>query len=257
VTPVPAHETTSAMAILDESLLISRPTTGRVYAHRRRVQLADASPNGRLRFDAIARYLQDVSDEDTCEVGFDPAAPWVVRRVLVHVASFPSFRDTVDVATWCSGVGSRWAERRVSIRSPAAVVEAAVLWVHLDERGRPARLPPLFDEIYTPVAQGRTVRARLKHSPLPVDATRTPFPLRFTDCDLMDHVNNAIAWVPVEATLARRRDLRAPLVVSVEHPAPIASGASVDVVTVDTDDGFDLWIVDGDKVCASAQVRRA
>lgn len=239
----------------DDSLAVPEPETGRVYRHRRRVQLADASPKGRMRLDAVARFLQDVSDEDTTEIGLDPSAPWVVRRVVLRVDAFPVFREQADVATWCSGVGGRWAERRVTIRTDVGRVEAAVLWIHLDQALRPAKLPALFDEVYTPVAAGRTVRARLHHDRPPDDAPASPFALRFTDTDLMDHVNNAVAWVPVEEALARRPELRAPLRVSVEHPAPLDSFADAQVQLVDAQDGFDLWLRDGDTVCASAQVR--
>lgn len=238
----------------------------RSYRHRRRVQLADGSPRGRMRADAIARELQDVSDEDTTAAGFDPSAPWVVRRAEVVVARFPTFREWIDAETWCSGVGARWAERRVRITGDdGGRVDAAVLWVHLDAAGRPARLPRAFDELFTPAARGRTVRARLQHGPCPDPEGRSgrPFPLRVTDFDLMGHVNNAVSWIPVEEALATRPDLRAPLRLSVEHPASLEGDSEPVVVTADpldgTDpaDGLDLWIVDRGRTCSSAQIRRA
>lgn len=205
--------------------------------------------------------LQDVSDEDTIDAGFPPDEPWVVRRVDMGVHSFPAMRDTIDVVTWCSGVGARWAERRVRIASVApqggstALVDAAVLWVHLDADGRPARLPERFAGLYAEAAGGRKVRARLHHGSMPEIPT-TPFPLRFCDFDVMGHVNNAVSWEPVEEAMADRPELRAPLRVSVEHPAPIDPGADPRVGVLDRDDGFDLWIgVDG-RTCSSAEVRR-
>jgi acyl-ACP thioesterase len=242
----------------DDPLTIEPPAEGRTYAHRRRVHLADGSPKGRLRLDAGARMLQDVSDEDTTDAGFPPGEPWVVRRAELLVHEFPAFRDEVDVCTWCSGIGGRWAERRVRIEGVdgRGRVEAAVLWVHLDASGRPARLPERFEPLYGVAARGRTVRARLRHEGRPPDGAGTsPFPLRFTDFDMMDHVNNAVSWVPVEEALAARPELRAPLRVSVEHPAPIDAGAEPRVAVVDVEGGFDLWIVVGDQVCSTAQVR--
>lgn len=248
--------------MLDDPLDIGLPEHGRVYSHRRRVHLADGSPEGRARLDALARMLQDVSDEDTTEAGFPPQEPWVVRRVDMGIGSFPEFRDMVTVTTWCSGIGGRWAERRVRIAPETPVgagpggVEAAVLWVHLGRNGRPAKLPERFDDLYAEAARGRKVRARLHHGAPPAEARGTPFPLRFTDFDLMGHVNNAVSWVPVEEALADRPGLRAPLRVSVEHPAPIDPGAAPEVAVVDHRDGFDLWITDAGRVCSTAQVRR-
>ncbi len=201
--------------------------------------------------------LQDVSDEDTTDAGFPPDEPWVVRRVDMGITSFPVFRDMVTVSTWCSGIGGRWAERRVRIEGDTGGrVDAAVLWVHLDAEGRPARLPERFDSLYGEAARGRKVRARLHHDAMVADTETTPFPLRLTDFDLMGHVNNAVSWIPVEEALALQRDLRAPLRVTLEHPGPIDPGDAPTVAVVDVDDGFDVWIVvDGD-TRSSARVRR-
>ena len=248
---VPDHAT-------DDPLAIDPPATGRIHGHRRRVTLADGSPRGRVRLDALARMLQDVSDEDTTDAGFPPDEPWVVRRVDMGVRQFPVFRSTVEVVTWCSGVGARWAERRVRITGVDAPgrVDAAVLWVHLDRDGRPARLPARFGALYAEAAAGRRVRARLLHDGAPQAVPAKPFPLRFTDFDLMGHVNNAVSWEPVEEVLAERPSLRAPLRVSVEHPLPIDPGAEPEVVVRDGDGGFDLWISDRGRTCSTAQVRQ-
>ena len=94
---------------IDDALAIEPPERGRVHSHRRRVHLADGSPKGRARLDALARMLQDVSDEDTTAAGMPADSPWVVRRVDMGIREFPVFRDMVTVTTWCSGVGGRWA----------------------------------------------------------------------------------------------------------------------------------------------------
>ena len=243
---------------IDDPLSIDPPGSGRAHRHRRRVNLADGSPRGRVRLDALARMLQDVSDEDTTDAGVPPDEPWVVRRVDMGVREFPRFRSTVEVSTWCSGIGGRWAERRVRIEGVdgPGLVDAAVLWVHLDAAGRPARLPERFEALYAEAAGGRRVRARLLHDSAPAGVGTTPFALRFTDFDLMGHVNNAVSWEPVEEALAARDALRAPLRVSVEHPLPIDRGAEPRVAVVDRQDGLDLWILDGDRTCSTAQVRR-
>ncbi|HAS12825.1 MAG TPA: hypothetical protein DCS55_20300, partial [Acidimicrobiaceae bacterium] len=139
-----------APAGTDDPLAIDPPPEGRITGHRRRVQLADGSPKGRLRLDAAARMLQDVSDEDTTDAGFPLSEPWVVRRVEMLITEFPVFRQHVDVSTWCSGIGARWAERRVRVEvvEGPGLVEAAALWVHLGAQGRPTRLPDTFETLY-------------------------------------------------------------------------------------------------------------
>jgi len=59
--------------------LTGRPRAGRVFEGTRRVRLADVSPAGRLRLDAIARFLQDVSADDTADAALPDAEAWVVR----------------------------------------------------------------------------------------------------------------------------------------------------------------------------------
>ena len=242
----------------DDPLRIGPPASGRVHRHRRRVQMADVSPSGRARLDAVARMLQDVSDEDTTDAGFPADEFWVVRRVDVGVVALPVFRSTVEVSTWCSGVGGRWAERRVRIAEDGGPgrVEAAVLWVHLDRQGRPARVPDRFHDVYAEACRGRRVRARLRHGAVPDDLATVPFPLRCTDFDVLGHVNNAVSWEPVEEALAARPHLRAPLRVAVEHPRPIDPGAEPRVGVGEADDGFDLWITDGGETCSTARVRQ-
>ena len=196
-----------------------------------RVRLGDASPGGRLRFDALVRYLQDVANDDTRDAGFDDVMGWVVRRTEIEVRRFPVYLEPIALSTWCSGVGGRWAERRVHVAGEGGGrVEAATLWVHLDpDTMRPKVLPESFHALFGPSALGRTVRARLQHAEAPEDedavAARHTFPLRFTDFDVLNHVNNAVYWEVVEEELARRRELRAPLRAELEHRAPIEPGS--------------------------------
>jgi acyl-ACP thioesterase len=122
--------------------------------------------------------------------------------------------------------------------------------VHLDPATmRPKALPESFHALFGPSAQGRTVRARLLHADAPSSETalaaRHPFPLRFTDFDVLDHVNNAVYWEAVEEELARRRELRAPLRAELEHRAPIEPGADVEVVIEETAAGSGLWLREG------------
>lgn len=237
--------------------LVPLPAAGRRHAATRRVRLGDVSPGGRLRLDALARYLQDVASDDSADSGLLDAMAWVVRRTVVEVAQAPVFREELTLTTWCSGIGGRWAERRVTISGDAGgAVEAAALWVHVDAAtGRPKRLTDQFHELYGEAAGGREVRAKLRHADPPPGAPRRPWPARFTDFDVLGHVNNAVYWAAVEEELARRRDLRAPMRAELEHRQPLEVGHTADVVAVDDGDALAVWVVEADAVHASAVVR--
>src|SRR5215204_2760547 len=145
--------------------LLARPVSGRVFEGRRPVRLADASVRGRLRLDACARYLQDIANDDARDAGTPNFTAWVARRTTIRVDRFPQYLDAISLATWCSGIGPRWAERRYSVRGLAlsrGVIEAVTLWVHIDMATmKPIPVPSGFAEQYARAAQGRTVRARL------------------------------------------------------------------------------------------------
>lgn len=242
-------------------MLVPVPDKGRVFTARRRVRLGDVSPGGRLRFDALARYLQDVSSDDTADAQLAGDMAWVVRRTLVEVDVPAVFREELTLRTFCSGTGSRWAERRIAISGEhGAHVEAASLWVFVDaDSGRPARLPAQFHELFGPTAAGREVSARLRHPRPPDGATGEPWPLRSTDFDVLGHVNNAAYWAAVEEQLARRRDrhdLRGRVRAELEFGAGVERGQQVDVVAVDAPDGaLSVWLAAAGVVAASAVVR--
>jgi acyl-ACP thioesterase len=228
-----------------------------VFEEARRVRLGDVSPGGRLRLDAATRYLQDVSADDTADAALPDAEAWVVRKTVMEVRSFPRYLEALELATWCSGTGSHWAERRITLFGErGGHIDAVTTWVHFDRAsGRPRRVPEGFDAIYGEAAAGRRVKARLEHPDPPADAPTVPWALRFTDFDVLSHVNNAAYWEAVEEALSSRRDLRAPLRAELEHHAAVERGASVQVIAVDEGEVLSVWVLADGSVAASARVQ--
>lgn len=225
-------------------------------------RFGDLSPAGRLRLDAVGRYLQDVSGDDTADAGYDDLLPWVVRRLTVETRTDAVFRERLILRTWCSGTGRHWAERRVSATGDrGADIEATVLWVHIDlESGAPRRLTEDFFAHFGEAAGGRRVSARLSHeATVPAEAVRRAWPLRFVDFDPLRHVNNAVYLAAVEEALAGRPDLASPLRVEIEYRAAIERDADPIVASHQrSDGGLALWLVDGvtDVVYATARASR-
>jgi acyl-ACP thioesterase len=240
--------------------LVPRPAAGRVFDGARRVRLADVSPAGRLRLDAAARFLQDLSADDTADAALPDAEAWVVRKTVIEVAAFPRYLEGLQLSTWCSGTGSHWAERRISIAGErGGAIEAATTWVHIDlGSGRPTRIPAGFDDLYGEAHGGRRVKARLDH-PDPPDGELAgfPWPLRFTDFDVLGHVNNAACWQIVEQALSQHRELRAPLRAEVQHRTAIERDAVVQVQVEARDDALALWVTAGGAVAVTAAVTPA
>ena len=99
--------------------LVPLPPSGRRYVGGATVRLGDADPRGEARLDAIARYLQDVANDDALDAGLASAMAWVVRRTLIRVARPAVLGERLTVTTFCSGTGRSWAERRTSISGDA------------------------------------------------------------------------------------------------------------------------------------------
>ena len=239
------------------SALVLRPSSGRVFDGARRVRLADVSPAGRLRLDAAARFLQDLSADDTADAALPDADAWVVRKTVIEVAAFPRYLERLELATWCSGTGSHWAERRISIEGEqGSRIEAATTWVHIDmASGRPSRIPPGFDELYGEAHGGRRVKARLDHPDPPAgDHDGFAWPLRFTDFDVLGHVNNAACWQIVEEAMSERRNLRAPLNAEVQHRTAIERDAAVSVATQSDGGALNLWAMADGTIAMTARI---
>jgi acyl-ACP thioesterase len=196
------------------------------------VRLGDVRMGGRLRLDALARYLQDIANDDAMDAGLEGAMSWVVRRVTIEVGRWPQFADMVELITFCGAIGSRFAERRTSVLvGGEAVIEANSLWVYFDPiSGRPAVLPAQFDELYAQAAGGRKASSRLGHPPPPAGAARRAWPQRVADHDLLGHTNNAVALAAVEEALGD--GVPASVEVEVEYRDAIEPGDAVELVTV-------------------------
>jgi acyl-ACP thioesterase len=195
--------------------MVAPPAGGRVFTQAMRPGLADCAPSGRIRLDALARWLQEIAFADVEDAGLAASAVWVVRRTRLLVSRFPRFAERCTLTTFCSGLGKMWAERRTTITrdgAQAAEVESVSLWVHLDPAsGRPVPLDNAEIAAYGDAAAGRRVTARLRHPSPAQDAQASTWTFRATECDIGDHINNAAYWLPLEEELLLR---------SVDRPEP-------------------------------------
>ena len=242
--------------VSDDEVMVPVPTLGRTFSQVRTVRLGDASPGGRLRFDSLARMLQDVANDDANEV-LANGQSWVVRRVAIEVAQAASFGETLTLTTFCGGLGSRWAQRRTSIGGErGARIEVAALWVHIDMATlRPTVLAGDFAAAYGEAASGRAVKARLQHDDPPT-APGTPYVARFVDFDVMGHMNNAAYWNAVEEELSVRRQIRHPMRAEMEYRQGIEPQNHASLVVDGDDAAFSLWFVEDATTFASAKVWR-
>jgi acyl-ACP thioesterase len=235
--------------------LVPIPSAGRTFSARRRIRLSDMDVHGRLRLDAVARYLQDVAIDDVDETGWGaPRHVWVIRSIRIDVLR-PFLEDrTVELVTWCSGQAALAAGRRWSVGGDrGGAIEVDSVWIHLGPDGRPERLVDFG--IYGEAAAGRRVSTKLTLADPPATAARVPWPLRLTDVDLFGHVNNATYWQAVEGRLPLLGlDPRRPHRARLDYRTPVDLADEVVLAEAGSDGVAELAFVTASGVKAVARL---
>lgn len=222
--------------------------TARRFSARRPIRLSDTDESGRLRADAVARYLQDVAADDILDAGWSPDEHvWVVRRTELDLVQ-PFLDDTaLELTTWCAGVAAAAATRRTSLTGDrGGRIEAEMVWIHLGRDLQPERLGERFLAVYGESAAGRKTATGLRLPGPPPDVPERTWHVRSTDVDRLGHMNNAAYWAAVEELWADR--LAEPRRVVLEYRRPI--DRFDEVLLAATEDR--LWLRVGRELRAAA-----
>ena len=216
----------------------SRPGGGSSSATRRR--------RGRLRLDALARYLQDLATNDARRRGRSTdGRGWILRRMELDVHRLPRSTRTSSSRRGARASAGRWAERSTTIADTRALdggicAVARAVWVYVDlDTGAPVALPPIVLRGLRrggPRAQGE----RPAHAPAPPpDATRRPWPLRSrtsTSSGTSTTRSTGRRW---RTSSAGRLDGRRIGALRDRVPAPGSTRATMPELAVDAGDGDD------------------
>lgn len=172
------------------------------------LRVADIDRTGRLRFDAACRHIQDIGSDHLRELGYEATHPlWIVRRTMIDLIAPIDFTDTLRVRRWCSGTSTRWCEMRVRIDGrKGGRMESEAFWLNINrETQGPARIS---DDFLAGLRRTTDVDRLRWKSYLSAGAREDAveirrYPVRVSDIDLFDHMNNSVYWSVVEDHLYR------------------------------------------------------
>jgi len=202
------------------------------------LRVADIDRVGRLRFDAATRHIQDIGTDHLRELGFEETHPlWIVRRTMIDLIRPIEFQDMLRLRRWCSGTSNRWCEMRVRIdgRRNGGLIESEAFWININrETQGPARIA---DDFIAGLQRTTDVNRLRWKAYLTAgsreDATQIrEYPVRVSDIDIFDHMNNSVYWSVVEDYLYHHPELlKGPLRVTIEHDLPVALGDKLEIIS--------------------------
>ena len=201
------------------------------------LRVADIDRDGRLRFDAAARHIQDIGQDQLREGGYEDTHPlWIVRRTMIDLIRPIEFSDMLRMRRWCSGTSNRWCEMRVRIDGrKGGLMESEAFWININ---RETQGPARISEDFLAGLRRTTDVDRLRWKPYLSAGAREDaaeiheYPVRFTDIDLFDHMNNSVYWSVIEDYLSGAPELlRRPLRVTIEHDSAVALGDKLEIIS--------------------------
>lgn len=125
---------------------------------------------------------------------------WLLSRLKIKIASFPLWKDEIQISTWPSGAQRLFALRDFELQDKdnQAVAAAVSAWLVLDvQKRRPVRIAP-FVERLKPLEGDHILLDTLDKLPgLEFRTHEKKFVVRYRDLDINQHVNNAsfVEWL--------------------------------------------------------------
>ncbi|MGV9712140.1 acyl-[acyl-carrier-protein] thioesterase [Gordonia sp. NPDC003424] len=240
-----------------------------------RVRTGDVDQEMRVRLDAVARYLQDVANDNIEATDFHSTDPfWIVRRTIIDVIRPISWPASVTAQRWCGALSTRWTNMRVRLTSehetnrfnpeprPEGLIETEAFWINVNDKGMPSRLTDDAFEMLSSMTDEHRLRWKSMNPEKAPAADDLQIPdrehvLRSTDFDPFKHLNNAAYLEAVEDELQDHPDLvDVPHRAVIEYLRPIVPGTKLTVRRVREPQRLLMWVlmddaVTGEQVVAS------
>ncbi len=227
-----------------------------------RVRTGDVDQQMRVRLDAVARYLQDVANDNIEATEFHSTDPfWIVRRTIIDVIAPISWPAGFTAQRWCGALSTRWTNMRVRLTAdhqtnrfnpdprPDGLIETEAFWINVNDQGMPSRLTDSAFDMLSSMTDEHRLRWKSMNpekAPAPgeVELPDREHVLRSTDFDPFKHLNNAAYLEAVEDELIDRPDLvDVPHRLVIEYLRPIVPGVTLTLRRVHEPERLSLWML--------------
>ncbi len=145
---------------------------------------------------AFVRYMQEMASRDGEDANLGGDGFWIVKRSVIEFRSPVTIHTQLQLKTYGIGFTRITAQRGYEARiagQDEPVISARTLWVYVDAKGRPARMPDGTAEIWFPDGP----QPQIVEEPFPSvpdqEPERIDTGVRFSEIDLMRHMNNTAA----------------------------------------------------------------
>ncbi|MFT3661225.1 MAG: thioesterase [Gordonia sp. (in: high G+C Gram-positive bacteria)] len=257
--------------------LADRKEGARFYANGYRVRTGDVDQEMRVRLDGLARFLQDVANDNFDASDFTDTDPfWIVRRTVIDVLEPITWPADFHAERWCGALSTRWTDMRVRLTSvsetnrfnpeprPNGRVETSGFWINVNDQGMPSRISDGSFEMLSSMTDEHRLRWRSMNPEQAPDPAELDLPdrehvLRITDFDPFRHLNNAAYLEAVEDELVDHTDLLdVPHRLVIEYLRPITPGTPITIRRKRIEGCLYLWMLipgdDGPVVAATVSV---
>lgn len=162
------------------------------------VRYDECNCDGVLTPAAFLRYMQDIAAQDAEDAQLSGNGYWVVKRTVIAFKTPVRIHTKLELKTYGIGFSRITAQRGYEARladgeTDQPIVSARTLWVYIDPRGRPTRLPERTGAIWLPDGP----QPQQPEEAFPAMPEYTPetasSSAQFSDIDPMRHLNNAAA----------------------------------------------------------------
>jgi acyl-CoA thioesterase FadM len=170
----------------------------RQFCHSHTVRYDECNWDGFLTPTAFSQYMQDIAALDAEDAQLSGNGYWVVKRTVISFAAPVRVHTRLELKTYGIGFTRITAQRGYEARIAGEqhdepIISARTLWVYVDPRGRPVRLPERTAQIWLPDGPlPQQPEAPLPAFPESMPETVTAV-VRFSDIDPLRHMNNASA----------------------------------------------------------------